>query len=235
MKDERYMHVSRVSQHNAISPYIRLRGKWLEEAGFDIGASIKVGVEHGKLTITPDNRNNSRFEENQAAQKSKSLEDIIEKPSLPKKKKASMYGQDYRGYTVQLRLERDTNYEPIKLLSAKDVFHFLRPLQYKSREVMLSIMLDTYGQVLGVYEVGKGSMKGVGACPMEALKSALMANSPDIILAHNHPSGITEPSEYDINATKNLVMASKPMGITVLDHVIIGFNNYTSLKDLGYL
>lgn len=66
-------------------------------------------------------------------------------------------------------------------------------------------------------------------------KSALLESSAAVIITHNHPSGDTTPSKEDINLTDKLVEGGKLLGIDVLDHVIIGDSNYTSLKDEGLI
>ncbi|KIU10062.1 DNA repair protein RadC [Bacillus subtilis] len=67
------------------------------------------------------------------------------------------------------------------------------------------------------------------------MKSAILSNAASIIVGHNHPSGLTEPSKEDIEVTKRLVEAGKLMGIELLDHIIVGDNRYTSLKEKGYI
>jgi len=61
-----------------------------------------------------------------------------------------------------------------------------------------------------------------------------VANAGAIVLAHNHPSGESEPSEADIKVTRDLIRAGQLLKIDVLDHVIIGANRHTSLRTLGY-
>jgi DNA repair protein RadC len=207
---KRFAYVTRHENY----PYIGLHGPWLEQAGFLEGTTVKVRVDHNRLTITPKRSQTT-------------LEHVI-------RAQPSKYTTDYRGYTVRLRLERDTDFKPIRILSPSDLYHFLKPLQYESREVSLSIALDTLNQVVSVYEVGKGSIHGVASDPAEVLKSALAANSTAIVLAHNHPNGIARPTFHDLNSTRGVVEAAERIGIQVLDHVIIGFNDYTSLKEEGF-
>jgi len=201
-------------------PYIRLKGKWLEKAGFTVGEPITVDVGFGNLTIKNDNY---------AAH---GLEDIV---SGSEPKKPSSFKRGYRGYTVSLYLEHDTNYEPLALNSPTEVYRFLEQLQYESREILLSIMLNAKNYVVGVYEVGKGNNTGLIAYPSEVIKAAILTNSSALIMAHNHPSGITEPSEHDVQITKRITEAARLMDIIVHDHIIIGFNNYSSLRESGYL
>ena len=208
------MHVSQVGYENEYVPYIRLKGKWLNKAGFNIGDDIKVYVDTGKLYII----NND-------------LEDIVEEEIF---KKPSEFREDYEGYLVSLRLERNPEYEPIQLTSSKDFYNFLQPLQYRSREILVSVMLDGNMKVVGVYEASKGKTDAAAASPYEIVKAALMSNSRAIVLAHNHTTGDPTPSEYDILATKQWRRAAETLDIKLLDHIIIGHDRYVSLNDLGH-
>ena len=69
----------------------------------------------------------------------------------------------------------------------------------------------------------------------EIFQKALLAKAVSIIVLHNHPSGNSQPSAEDINVTKRMVEAGKIIGVEVLDHLIIGDGEYTSLKEKGYL
>ncbi len=62
-----------------------------------------------------------------------------------------------------------------------------------------------------------------------------MSNSSRLILAHNHPSGITNPSKEDLVTTERIKKAGDILGVPLLDHVILSKNNYTSLKEKGYI
>lgn len=87
--------------------------------------------------------------------------------------------------------------------------------------------------------VCRGTADSVQVHPREVFRSAIVANSAAIILAHNHPSGDPLPSEADIRCTRDLVAAGKVLKIEVLDHVILGEKiegrrDWVSLRELGY-
>lgn len=67
------------------------------------------------------------------------------------------------------------------------------------------------------------------------MKAAVLSNSASILVAHNHPSGLSEPSPEDIHVTKRLVEAGRIMGIELIDHLIIGDDTFVLLKEKGYL
>ena len=191
-------------------PYIGIGGSWLQDAGFSVGSNIELEVEDQRLTITKTD-----------------LESRIKKPSC--------YESDYRGYTVTLRLERDHDYQPRKILGADEAYRFLKPLQTMAREVLLSVMLDCGNQVVGVYEVSKGIQDFSPIYTSEIFKAAFMANSSSIILVHNHTTGTPKPSAQDIEITASIRRLIEPLGIQLMDHLIIGSDDYASLKELGYL
>ena len=81
--------------------------------------------------------------------------------------------------------------------------------------------------------VADGQIDSAMINPRKIVRDALLYNAKAMILAHNHPSGDPKPSQDDINATTNLTGILSTMGITVLDHIVIGRNDFSSLKQLG--
>lgn len=87
---------------------------------------------------------------------------------------------------------------------------------------------------LSAYEIiTKGILNSSLVHPREVFRSAIMRNAASIIIAHNHPSGNSEPSEEDLKITKQIVAAGKILGITVLDHVIFTEEVYYSFAECG--
>jgi DNA repair protein RadC len=81
----------------------------------------------------------------------------------------------------------------------------------------------------------RGTIDHTPVYPREVVKRALELNASALILVHNHPSGDPTPSKADIQVTRDIVNAAKPLGVTVHDHLIIGRGRHTSLRDLGLL
>jgi DNA repair protein RadC len=81
-----------------------------------------------------------------------------------------------------------------------------------------------------VAEISIGSLDASVVHPREVFKEAISASAASVIFAHNHPSGVPEASDDDINLTKRLAKAGEIVGIDVLDHIIIGDKNFLSLK-----
>ncbi len=95
----------------------------------------------------------------------------------------------------------------------------LRDYKY---EVFACLMLDNRNRVIAFRELFRGTIDGASVYPREVVKQALADNAAAVILAHNHPSGVCEPSQADIRITERLQKALGLVDIRVLDHVIVG-------------
>jgi len=100
-----------------------------------------------------------------------------------------------------------------------------------SKEHFYVISLDTRNNFIGIDEISVGTLTASLVHPRETFESAIKRHAAQIVIAHNHPSGETEPSEDDLKITKRLVDAGKIMGIEVLDHIIITKNGFLSFKE----
>lgn len=108
-------------------------------------------------------------------------------------------------------------------------------LNRMAEEYVYCICVDSKMRVIGLFEVSHGTVN-VSLIPQrEIFQKALMLGAVHITLVHNHPSGDPTPSELDLSATKNILMAGDMIGITLLDHVIIGNDSYCSLRENGYI
>ncbi|KRO97271.1 MAG: hypothetical protein ABS24_06495 [SAR92 bacterium BACL26 MAG-121220-bin70] len=103
------------------------------------------------------------------------------------------------------------------------------------REVFSVLLLDTRHQLLGYHEIFHGTIDTTSVHPREVVRLALQKNAAAIIVAHNHPSGVADPSQSDIAITQRLKAALELVDIRLLDHFIIGQGEITSLADLGKL
>ena len=101
------------------------------------------------------------------------------------------------------------------------------------RRFILCMMLDTKNQLLGEKEITRGTVNATMISPRELFLAALQFRAVHILLVHNHPSGIPEPSGDDITVTRQIRRAGEMLGITLLDHIIIGDHCYTSMLEQG--
>jgi DNA repair protein RadC len=109
------------------------------------------------------------------------------------------------------------------LSSPADTMAYLHSqLRDRQHEVFACVMLDNRNRVIAFREMFRGTIDGASVYPREVVKQALADNAAGVILAHNHPSGVAEPSQADIQITERLKKALALVDIRVLDHVIIG-------------
>lgn len=123
---------------------------------------------------------------------------------------------------------------PDKVLSvARD---FLR-MHEDSEEHAYMLCLNTKLVLTSVFQISHGTVNGAMMGAREIFQKALLANAVNIIVMHNHPSGDCNPSIEDIKVTERLVKAGDIVGVSVMDHVIIGGGNtnYYSLKGGGHM
>lgn len=123
---------------------------------------------------------------------------------------------------------------PDKVLSvARD---FLR-MHEDSEEHAYMLCLNTKLVLTSVFQISHGTVNGAMMGAREIFKKALLANAVNIIVMHNHPSGDCNPSIEDIKVTERLVKAGDIVGVSVMDHVIIGGGNtnFYSLKGGGHM
>ncbi|MCH8493899.1 MAG: JAB domain-containing protein [Idiomarina sp.] len=104
-------------------------------------------------------------------------------------------------------------------------------LKHETKEVFIVVNLTKQHDINCFEVVATGSVDAVSLRPVEVLRTAVILNLKVVMLIHNHPSGKTEPSQADINITRRIFEVAKMFDITVLDHIIIGLNQYTSLQE----
>ena len=103
----------------------------------------------------------------------------------------------------------------------------------KAKEHFKLILLNPRNKIIGISTISIGTLNASLVHPREVFKDAITHSAASVVLAHNHPSGDPEPSEDDIEITKKLVESGKILGIEVIDHIIIGKNDYYSFKAKG--
>lgn len=102
-------------------------------------------------------------------------------------------------------------------------------------EVFVAVFLDAQNRVLAVEELFRGTLTQTSVFPREIVKRALHFNAAAIIFAHNHPSGIAEPSRADEALTQNLKHTLALVDVKVLDHFVIGGDSAMSFAERGLL
>ena len=99
-------------------------------------------------------------------------------------------------------------------------------------EVFAVVMIDNRNRVIAFHEMFRGTVDGASVYPREVVKQVLADNAAAVILVHNHPSGVAEPSQADIRITERLSDALSLIDVRILDHLIVG-EEITSFAERG--
>lgn len=133
------------------------------------------------------------------------------------------------------RIQQSTQVKFGKVSSSYQIAqNLIYELQDFQQEHLVCLYLNTKNEVIKQETVFKGSLNQSVAHPREIFRSAVKYSAARLILAHNHPSGNPTPSESDIHFTKRMQECGKMMGIEVLDHIIIGEQVYTSMREENF-
>ena len=134
--------------------------------------------------------------------------------------------------SIKMVREGSTKYENRKIETPFDAYVLLKNfLEDSDREKLLVVCLDTKNQPINICTVSVGTLNSSLVHPREVFKTAILSNSNQIMLAHNHPSGISAPSNEDKAMTSRIKDAGVILGIELIDHIIIGSNQYFSFKE----
>ena len=118
-----------------------------------------------------------------------------------------------------------------KIKAPRDIVNLLMDeLKNEKREMVKVIILNSHNTILKIQTISQGGTNSVQVDTKDILMEAVKMGAPKIIMVHNHPSGETSPSKADIEFTEKLAKAVEIFGIQLLDHIIIGYNEYTSIK-----
>jgi len=138
--------------------------------------------------------------------------------------------------TAALKMKRDTVANQPVISSWYAILDYLdASMQHKKEEEFRVLFLDRKNKLLADELQTQGTVDQAHVYPREIIKKALDLGASSMILVHNHPSGDPKPSVQDIDLTKFIVEAARPLGVTIHDHVIIGKDDYASFKNMGLL
>ena len=102
-----------------------------------------------------------------------------------------------------------------------------------NKEALVALVLNTRRRIIGHNLVTLGLLDACMAHPRECFRPVIVASGSAVILVHNHPSGDPNPSQADIQTTRELIRASRLLKIDLLDHIIVG-TTWLSLRELGH-
>ncbi len=142
----------------------------------------------------------------------------------------------YAAFELSRRISKSKNILRYVIGSPESVADiYMEELRYQKKELVKLLILDTKGAIVGDVLLSEGSLNSSIVHPREVFKEAIIRSANRLVLIHNHPSGDPEPSTQDIQLTNRLAEVGKLIGIELLDHIIIGDGEYSSLKRLGYI
>jgi DNA repair protein RadC len=142
----------------------------------------------------------------------------------------------HAAFELGARLSRTPLMPGEKLHSPEQVVAHLgtRMRRYR-QEVFLALLLDSRHRLIGEVEVSRGSLNQSLVHPREVFAPALRESAAAILVVHNHPSGDPQPSREDHEVTQRLVRAGEILGIRVVDHLVIGGQDFTSFARAGQI
>lgn len=113
--------------------------------------------------------------------------------------------------------------------------YYMEQLRHEEQELMVSMMLDSKNHLIGEQILTRGTVNMTLITPREVFLEALQRKAVSVILVHNHPSGDSNPSEQDCQVTDRICRAGEMLGISLLDHIIIGDHRYFSFLEEGII
>lgn len=134
------------------------------------------------------------------------------------------------------RLSASKAKERLKLMTPQAIAdYYMESMRYLTKEQLLVLFLDTKNCLIKDSILSVGTINASLISPREIFLEALHYEAVNLILVHNHPSGDATPSHEDIQVTKRVAQAGKLLGIQLVDHIILGEHQYTSLFEEGLL
>lgn len=135
---------------------------------------------------------------------------------------------------ITKRMSREIHKDSLKLITPQSVAdYYMQDLRHLTREQVLLLLMDSKNKIIKDMIISEGTVNTSIMPTREVFVQAVKYEAVNIILLHNHPSGDPTPSAEDIRVTKRLYEAGNLIGITLMDHIIIGDNRYISLKEQG--
>ena len=131
---------------------------------------------------------------------------------------------------LAIRMSKPSNYKKAKIKTPEDMAKIVyEELKDEKKEIIKLVMLDNKNQIIKMMDIAMGGNNFANFSIPEVLGETLKARAPKMILIHNHPSGNSKPSKKDIEITAKLYQATTTIGIELLDHIVIGNMEYTSI------
>ncbi len=157
-----------------------------------------------------------------------SLSDLMQIKGLGLAKASRIVAGLELGNRVQKKKSMEIN-------SPEVVWHISMDVARSKKEVFLVLFLDVRNREIYRKRIAVGTLDSVSIHPREIFEPAINVGAVSLILVHNHPSGVIQPSEEDVRFTKRIIEGGRILGIEVLDHLIVSEQGYCSMREEGYL
>ena len=139
---------------------------------------------------------------------------------------------------MNVRLNKD---QKIRVLNSDDLYNVMQQILLRENKIrrnqehFWTIGLDKKNKILFIELIGLGANNRVAADPPDVFRMAIYKLASKVILAHNHPSGVLEPSKADLNFTDKMLKSGQILNVEVIDHIIISESGYMSFDKEGYI
>ncbi len=133
------------------------------------------------------------------------------------------------------RMAKEATRDGLRFTAPQSVAdYYMQDMRHRTTEQVFLILMDSKNRILKDLVISEGTVNTSIMPVREVFVHAVKYEAVNIILLHNHPSGDPSPSSEDIRVTKKIAEAGNLIGITLMDHIIIGDNRYISLKEQGF-
>ena len=134
--------------------------------------------------------------------------------------------------TRTTRARTALSHDPLQTNTPQDIYNLMAPeMSGLTQEQLRVLLLNIRNQVIGQRILYQGNVNSAIVRVPEVLRPAIVESAPQIIICHNHPSSDSTPSPEDLAITRRIKDAAALMDIELLDHVVIGRGNHTSMKE----
>lgn len=139
-------------------------------------------------------------------------------------------------FEIAKRINNNLHVKKVNISTPELAYEELsRYLRYEAEENFRILLCDIKCNLIVNKLIAKGELNSVSIEAREIFRPAVSYSAANVILAHNHPSGDYTPSREDILFTKKIIEVGKTLGIAVVDHIIVGYNGFCSLREGKYL
>jgi DNA repair protein RadC len=146
------------------------------------------------------------------------------------------YAQIKAALEIGVRLSQEKMFPGKRIQKAQDVVdYYYAEMRDKKKELFHILLLDVRYQIIRDVLISMGSLTETTVHPREVLKEVIKESAAAVIFLHNHPSGNPHPSKQDIELTDRLCKSCHMMGVKVLDHIVIGEDNFYSFAQMGQI